>query len=161
MCQEGVAPILGSWGIFCWCMTWVDNHYLLGLKSPFFTGNRSNFLGTKFTVYDAHPPIYGAKVTKSRSTRLVSLKQVSPRVPAGNYAIVHVSYDLNVLGSRYYYCVTKMSLLWVKRIMWSGIHQTKIFGDFFYVIDCSPLCLQAVDLFPSYYVEFLSRITKR
>ncbi|KAK7277712.1 hypothetical protein RJT34_22727 [Clitoria ternatea] len=61
---------------------------------------RSNFLGTKFTVYDAHPPIYGAKVTKSRSTRLVSLKQVSPRVPAGNYPIAHVSYDLNVLGSR-------------------------------------------------------------
>ncbi|KAF7804810.1 tubby-like F-box protein 3 [Senna tora] len=51
---------------------------------------RSNFLGTKFTVY----------VTKSRSTRLVSLKQVSPRVPAGNYPIAHVSYDLNVLGSR-------------------------------------------------------------
>ncbi|CAK8572846.1 unnamed protein product [Lathyrus sativus] len=61
---------------------------------------RSNFLGTKFTVYDAHPPIYGAKVAKSRSTKLVSLKQVSPRVPAGNYPIVHVSYDLNVLGSR-------------------------------------------------------------
>ncbi|CAJ1969119.1 unnamed protein product [Sphenostylis stenocarpa] len=61
---------------------------------------RSNFLGTKFTVYDAHPPIYGAKVTKSRSTRLVSLKQVSPRIPAGNYPIAHVSYDLNVLGSR-------------------------------------------------------------
>lgn len=61
---------------------------------------RSNFLGTKFTVYDAHPPIYGAKVTKSRSTRLVSLKQVSPRVPAGNYPIARVSYDLNVLGSR-------------------------------------------------------------
>ncbi|XP_054803041.1 tubby-like F-box protein 3 [Prosopis cineraria] len=61
---------------------------------------RSNFLGTKFTVYDAHPPICGARVTKSRSTRLVSLKQVSPRVPAGNYPIAHVSYDLNVLGSR-------------------------------------------------------------
>ncbi|KAL1331610.1 hypothetical protein HN51_048869 [Arachis hypogaea] len=62
---------------------------------------RSNFLGTKFTIYDAHPPLCGAaKVTKSRSTRLVSLKQVSPRVPAGNYPIAHVSYDLNVLGSR-------------------------------------------------------------
>lgn len=60
---------------------------------------RSNFLGTKFTVYDAHPPIYGDRFAKSRTTRL-SLKQVSPRVPAGNYPIVHVSYDLNVLGSR-------------------------------------------------------------
>ncbi|KAI9080249.1 hypothetical protein K1719_037643 [Acacia pycnantha] len=61
---------------------------------------RSNFLGTKFTVYDAHPPICGTRVTKSRSTRPVSLKQVSPKVPAGNYPIAHVSYDLNVLGSR-------------------------------------------------------------
>ncbi|KAI5445625.1 Tubby- protein 3 [Lathyrus oleraceus] len=61
---------------------------------------RSNFLGTKFTVYDAHPPFYGAKVAKSRSTKLVSLKQVSPRVPTDDYPIVHGSYDLNVLGSR-------------------------------------------------------------
>ncbi|KAK6120098.1 hypothetical protein DH2020_046134 [Rehmannia glutinosa] len=30
---------------------------------------RSNFLGTKFTIYDAQPPNFGAKVTKSRSTR--------------------------------------------------------------------------------------------
>ncbi|KAG8389427.1 hypothetical protein BUALT_Bualt02G0228400 [Buddleja alternifolia] len=61
---------------------------------------RSNFLGTKFTIYDAQPPNAGAKVTKSRSTRLVGMKQVSPRVPAGNYPVAHVSYELNVLGSR-------------------------------------------------------------
>ncbi|PON88249.1 F-box domain containing protein [Trema orientale] len=61
---------------------------------------RSNFLGTKFTIYDGQPPHAGAKVTKSRSTRLVNLKQVSPRVPAGNYPVAHVSYELNVLGSR-------------------------------------------------------------
>ncbi|MBA0860572.1 hypothetical protein Goshw_018965 [Gossypium schwendimanii] len=61
---------------------------------------RSNFLGTKFTVYDAQPPNAGAKVTKSCSTRLINMKQVSPRVPAGNYPIAHISYELNVLGSR-------------------------------------------------------------
>ncbi|XP_030506725.2 tubby-like F-box protein 3 [Cannabis sativa] len=61
---------------------------------------RSNFLGTKFTIYDAQPPSSGAKVTKSRSTRLVNMKQVSPRVPAGNYPVAHISYELNVLGSR-------------------------------------------------------------
>lgn len=61
---------------------------------------RSNFLGTKFTIYDAQPPNGGAKVTKCRSTRLVNMKQVSPRVPAGNYPIAHISYELNVLGSR-------------------------------------------------------------
>lgn len=61
---------------------------------------RSNFLGTKFTIYDAQPPNTGAKVTKCRSTRLLNMKQVSPRVPAGNYPVAHISYELNVLGSR-------------------------------------------------------------
>lgn len=61
---------------------------------------RSNFLGTKFTVYDAHPPYDGAIVSKSRSARVIGLNQVSPRVPAGNYPVSHISYELNVLGSR-------------------------------------------------------------
>jgi tubby-related protein 1 len=47
---------------------------------------RSNFLRTKFTVYDVHPPHAGAVVSK--------------RWPAGNYPISHVYYELNVLGSR-------------------------------------------------------------
>ncbi|KAG7018644.1 Tubby-like F-box protein 6 [Cucurbita argyrosperma subsp. argyrosperma] len=61
---------------------------------------RSNFLGTKFTIFDGQPPHAGAKLSKSRSSRLVGLKQVSPRVPAGNYPVAHISYELNVLGSR-------------------------------------------------------------
>ncbi|XP_068658569.1 tubby-like F-box protein 3 [Aristolochia californica] len=61
---------------------------------------RSNFLATKFTVYDAQPPHAGAAVSKSRSTRLAALRQVSPRVPAGNYPVAHIAYELNVLGSR-------------------------------------------------------------
>ncbi|KAE8722869.1 Tubby-like F-box protein 14 [Hibiscus syriacus] len=61
---------------------------------------RSNFLRTKFTVYDAQPPNAGAKVTKSSSTMLINMTQVSPRVPAGNYPVAHISYELNVLGSR-------------------------------------------------------------
>eukprot|EP00262_Sarcandra_glabra_P013919 TRINITY_DN3949_c0_g1_i2.p1 TRINITY_DN3949_c0_g1~~TRINITY_DN3949_c0_g1_i2.p1 ORF type:complete len:409 (+),score=57.88 TRINITY_DN3949_c0_g1_i2:138-1364(+) len=61
---------------------------------------RSNFLASKFTIYDAQPPHAGAMVSKSRSTRLVGLKQVSPRVPAGNYPVAHIAYELNVLGAR-------------------------------------------------------------
>ncbi|KDO75054.1 hypothetical protein CISIN_1g0164722mg [Citrus sinensis] len=61
---------------------------------------RSNFLGTKFIVYDGQPPHAGAKMTRSRSTRLANLKQVSPRIPFGNYSVAHISYELNVLGSR-------------------------------------------------------------
>ncbi|CAL5413210.1 unnamed protein product [Camellia sinensis] len=61
---------------------------------------RSNFLATKFTIYDGLPPHAGAKMMRSRSTRLVGSKQVSPRIPAGNYPVAHISYQLNVLGSR-------------------------------------------------------------
>ncbi|XP_044494597.1 tubby-like F-box protein 3 isoform X1 [Mangifera indica] len=69
-------------------------------SSTFIGKLRSNFLGTKFTIYDGQPPIAGARVTKCRSSRLVNLKQVSPRVPTGNYPVAHISYELNVLGSR-------------------------------------------------------------
>ncbi|KAL0388702.1 UNVERIFIED_CONTAM: Tubby-like F-box protein 6 [Sesamum radiatum] len=61
---------------------------------------RSNFLGTKFIVYDALPPQSGAKMEKSRSTCVVGSKQISPKVPAGNYPVAHISYELNVLGAR-------------------------------------------------------------
>ncbi|CAA7388636.1 unnamed protein product [Spirodela intermedia] len=60
---------------------------------------KSNFLGTKFVAYDAMPPHAGATVERSRSTRLGS-SQVSPRVPAGNYPLAHIAYELNVLNSR-------------------------------------------------------------
>lgn len=60
---------------------------------------RSNFLGTKFTVYDAQPHA-GAILSRNYSNRVVGSKQVSPRIPAGNYTVAHISYELNVLGSR-------------------------------------------------------------
>lgn len=68
------------------------------LKSCYFL--RSNFLGTKFVVFDALPPHSGAKMAKSWSTRMVGSKQISPKLPAGNYTVAHLSYELNVLGAR-------------------------------------------------------------
>ncbi|XP_065028743.1 tubby-like F-box protein 5 [Musa acuminata AAA Group] len=61
---------------------------------------RSNFLGTKFTVYDSQPPCDAAVSFGSRSTRRIHSKQVSPRVPAGNYNIATIAYELNVLRTR-------------------------------------------------------------
>ncbi|TVT97995.1 hypothetical protein EJB05_10668, partial [Eragrostis curvula] len=61
---------------------------------------RSNFLGTKFTVYDTHPPCAGAMISKGQTAHVISSTQVSARVPAGNYPVSHVSYELNVMGSR-------------------------------------------------------------
>jgi len=76
--------------------------FIIALTYTFFFSflTRSNFLGTKFTIYDSQPPHSGARIMKSRSTRLVNLKQVSPKVPTGNYPVAHISYELNVLGSR-------------------------------------------------------------
>ncbi|GAB2281487.1 Tubby- protein 3 [Dionaea muscipula] len=63
---------------------------------------RSNFLGTKFTIYDGQPSDSKAAFSFStcHSRKLVGFKQVAPWVPTGNYAIAHISYELNVLGSR-------------------------------------------------------------
>ncbi|KAM0954305.1 putative transcription factor TUBBY family [Dioscorea sansibarensis] len=61
---------------------------------------RSNFFGTRFVVYDAQPLNSGVTISRSRPTRLVGSKQIAPRVPAGNYPVVHIAYELNVLGSR-------------------------------------------------------------
>lgn len=69
---------------------------------------RSNFLGTKFTMYDSQPPDDTTIKTRSRSTRRFHFKQVSPKVPACNYSIGTISYELNVLrtrGPRRLHCV--------------------------------------------------------
>ncbi|KAL6273959.1 hypothetical protein ACE6H2_024651 [Prunus campanulata] len=61
---------------------------------------RSNFLGTKFTVYDSQPPCDAVPQTNSRSSRRFHSKQVSPRVPACNYSVGTVCYELNILRTR-------------------------------------------------------------
>eukprot|EP00252_Welwitschia_mirabilis_P018641 TRINITY_DN4145_c0_g1_i1.p1 TRINITY_DN4145_c0_g1~~TRINITY_DN4145_c0_g1_i1.p1 ORF type:complete len:410 (+),score=75.63 TRINITY_DN4145_c0_g1_i1:794-2023(+) len=60
---------------------------------------RSNFMGTKFSIYDSQAPCSDGVTASSRSRRFYSNK-VSPRVPAGNYNIAKIAYELNVLGSR-------------------------------------------------------------
>ncbi|XP_038718739.1 tubby-like F-box protein 5 [Tripterygium wilfordii] len=61
---------------------------------------RSNLLGTKFTIYDSQPPCETAMQTTSRTNRRIKTKQVSPRVPACNYTVGSISYELNVLRTR-------------------------------------------------------------
>ncbi|KAK1416702.1 hypothetical protein QVD17_25818 [Tagetes erecta] len=60
----------------------------------------SDFLGTKFTIYDSQPPHNGAKHSSSKSTRRFTSKQISPQVPAGNFEIGEVCYKFNLLKSR-------------------------------------------------------------
>ncbi|KAH7524105.1 tubby-like F-box protein 5 [Ziziphus jujuba] len=61
---------------------------------------RSNFLGTKFTIYDSQPPNDPVIQTNCRPHRRIHSKQVSPRLPAGNYNVATISYELNVLRTR-------------------------------------------------------------
>ncbi|KAE9444922.1 hypothetical protein C3L33_23180, partial [Rhododendron williamsianum] len=62
---------------------------------------RSNFLGTKFIIYDTQPPCTGAHIPQpGRTSRRFYSKRVSPKVPTGSYNISQISYELNVLGTR-------------------------------------------------------------
>lgn len=62
---------------------------------------RSNFLGTKFIIYDTQPLHAGAHIPpQGRSSRRFYSKKVSPKVPTGSYSIAQVTYELNVLGTR-------------------------------------------------------------
>ncbi|KAJ0964898.1 hypothetical protein J5N97_026036 [Dioscorea zingiberensis] len=61
---------------------------------------RSNFLETKFTIYDSRPPYSGAKVSSCRTSRRFASNQISPQVPAGNFEIGRVSYKFNLVRTR-------------------------------------------------------------
>jgi len=62
---------------------------------------RSNFLGTKFIVYDTQPPYNaGSLASCQHASRRISSRRVSPKVPTGSYPVAQVNYELNVLGTR-------------------------------------------------------------
>ncbi|XP_022153714.1 tubby-like F-box protein 8 [Momordica charantia] len=61
---------------------------------------RSNFLGTKFIIYDTQPPYNNAHISPPGRSRRFYSKKVSPKVPTGSYDIAQVTYELNVLGTR-------------------------------------------------------------
>ncbi|KAF0899580.1 hypothetical protein E2562_020773 [Oryza meyeriana var. granulata] len=62
---------------------------------------RSNFLGTKFIVYDTQPPYNaGSLISCQHGSRQISSRRVSPKLPTGSYPIAQVKYELNVLGTR-------------------------------------------------------------
>lgn len=62
---------------------------------------RSNFLGTKFIMYDSQPPDNESfQHNRTHSSRRFHTKQVSPRLPSLNYNIATITYELNVLRTR-------------------------------------------------------------
>ncbi|KAL2467918.1 Tubby-like F-box protein 10 [Forsythia ovata] len=70
-------------------------------RSSYIGKLRSNFLGTKFIIYDARRPYYYSNNSPpGRTSRRYYSKKVSPKVPTGSYNIAQVTYKLNVLGTR-------------------------------------------------------------
>ncbi|KAF5735354.1 putative phosphoric diester hydrolase [Tripterygium wilfordii] len=61
---------------------------------------RSNFLGTKFIIYDTQPPYNNSQLLPPGRSRRFYSKKVSPKVPTGSYNIAEIAYELNVLGTR-------------------------------------------------------------
>ncbi|XP_024362543.1 tubby-like F-box protein 6 [Physcomitrium patens] len=76
------------------------NHEDMSRGSNTYVGKlRSNFLGTKFTIYDSQPPHSGV-VASNRGTRRLGSKQLTSRVHCGSHNVAHIAYELNVLGTR-------------------------------------------------------------
>lgn len=62
--------------------------------------NRSNFLGSKFTIYDSQPPHGPTIQSNQKSHKRMNSEHVIPRVPTGSYNVATVSYELNILRTR-------------------------------------------------------------
>ncbi|KAI3789532.1 hypothetical protein L2E82_02331 [Cichorium intybus] len=79
----------------------LDPHDLSQGSNAYVGKLSSDFLGTKFTLYDSQPPHNRAKHSNSKAARRFTSKQISPQVPAGgNFEIGEVSYKFNLLKSR-------------------------------------------------------------
>uniref|UniRef100_A0A2P2KLX7 Tubby-like F-box protein n=1 Tax=Rhizophora mucronata TaxID=61149 RepID=A0A2P2KLX7_RHIMU len=61
---------------------------------------RSNFLGTKFTMFDSQPTYDVSMRPTSRISCRFHSSQVSPRLPACTYNVGTIAYELNVLRTR-------------------------------------------------------------
>ncbi|KZV29082.1 phosphoric diester hydrolase [Dorcoceras hygrometricum] len=86
---------------------------------------RSNFLGTKFIVYDALSLDSEPKMSNGQTTRS---KQTYPQATTGNYPVAHISYELNVLGARgprRMHCI--MDVIPASAIRLGGVAPTQIY----------------------------------
>ncbi|XP_065029550.1 tubby-like F-box protein 14 [Musa acuminata AAA Group] len=62
---------------------------------------RSNFIETKFEIYDTQPPCNGAASSQlGKISQRPYLRKFSSKVPTGNFKIAQVTYEINVRRSR-------------------------------------------------------------
>lgn len=85
---------------FCFAFFVLYHH---AIYNKFCCVDRSNFLGTKFTVYENQPPPINYETSSSRKTnrKLPPSMRVSPWVSSStSYNIASILYELNVLRTR-------------------------------------------------------------
>uniref|UniRef100_A0A1J3GV53 Tubby-like F-box protein n=1 Tax=Noccaea caerulescens TaxID=107243 RepID=A0A1J3GV53_NOCCA len=80
----------------------MDAYNISRSSSTYMGKMRSNFLRSKFVIYDTAPPAYNSCQISSQPnrSRRFNSKKVSPKVPSGSCSIAQVTYKLNVLGTR-------------------------------------------------------------
>ncbi|XP_047333679.1 tubby-like F-box protein 10 [Impatiens glandulifera] len=88
----------------------MDANHISRSSSTYLGKSRSNFLGTKFIIYDTQPPPYSCTNTTTttssttapleKTSRRFNSKKVSPKVPTGSHSIAQITYELNMLGTR-------------------------------------------------------------
>uniref|UniRef100_A0A0E0IYI7 Tubby-like F-box protein n=1 Tax=Oryza nivara TaxID=4536 RepID=A0A0E0IYI7_ORYNI len=61
---------------------------------------RSNFLGTKFVIYDTHTPYNATSDSQSGKTSRRFSNKGTAKHPCSTYSIANISYELNVFGTR-------------------------------------------------------------
>ncbi|PPD83926.1 hypothetical protein GOBAR_DD19135 [Gossypium barbadense] len=61
---------------------------------------RSNFLGTKFNIFDSQPSRDSTVCSSCESCRKTHPGKVAPRVTTSNYNTAKISYELNILRTR-------------------------------------------------------------
>ncbi|XAR61749.1 hypothetical protein NMG60_11016256 [Bertholletia excelsa] len=99
---------------------------------------RSNFLGTKFIIYDGQPAYYHVMLSNCRSYD--SHRRVHSKVPAGKYSVATISYELNVLrttGPRRMLCT--MHSIPISAIQEGGNAPTPLTFESRHGERCSPL----------------------
>ncbi|KAJ4881726.1 Tubby-like F-box protein 6 [Raphanus sativus] len=80
----------------------LSGHDLSRSSSNYIGKLRSNFLGTKFTVYENQPPPVDSRRSSKSNKRLSQTMRVSPWVTSSthSYSIASILYELNVLRTR-------------------------------------------------------------
>ncbi|KAH1223930.1 Tubby-like F-box protein 5 [Glycine max] len=78
--------------------------FIISLVADDFSRSSNTYVGklrqVLFTIYDSQPPHGAAIQPDSQPSRRFHSKQVSPRVPACNYVVSTIAYELNVLRAR-------------------------------------------------------------